>query len=163
MNKVLLLIGGNEGDRVKNILHTNELISKYIGNIIKTSSMYESEPWGFNHQQNFINQVIEVSTNLSPNEVLKEGLLIEKKLGRKPKKKLGYEGRTMDVDILFYDNSILNENQLIIPHPKLHERKFTLLPLKEKWNDLIHPVFLKSIDSLNSECKDDGWVEKFEY
>ncbi|WP_066632189.1 2-amino-4-hydroxy-6-hydroxymethyldihydropteridine diphosphokinase [Labilibacter marinus] len=162
MHRVILLIGGNEGDRFLNISKAKNLIGKSIGCILQQSGNYESEPWGFEHQQNFINQVIEVNSTLSPNEILKEGQEIEKELGRKPKTKIGYEGRTMDIDILFYNEEIVNQEDLIIPHPKLHERKFTLLPLIERWADFKHPIFKKSLKQLGKECEDEGWVRLVE-
>ncbi len=162
MNSLILLIGGNEGNRIENMHDAKVLIQERIGEIEISSSYYESEPWGFEHQQNFINQIIEVSTDLLPFEILKIGQCIEKELGRKPKTKIGYEGRTMDIDILFYNRATVTMPDLIIPHPKLHERKFTLLPLNEMWKNYIHPVFKKSVTILLDECDDNGWVKKLD-
>ncbi len=158
MTKVLLLLGGNEGNPTENIMQAQQLIAKNIGSIIKESGYYESEPWGFVHDQNFINKIIEIECSHTPQKLLELSQNIEKTLGRKAKTKTEYEGRTMDIDILFYDHSIINEPHLTIPHPKLHERKFTLLPLAEKWRNLNHPVLLKTIQELLTECKDEGWV-----
>ena len=160
MHRVILLIGGNEGNRLDNIEQAKFLIQKNIGELINTSGNYESEPWGFDHQLNFINQVIEIKTDLTPNEILSKGQNIEIQLGRKAKTQQGYEGRTMDIDILFYDSLILEESSLTIPHPRLHERKFTLLPLAEHWNDFVHPALNRTIGSLLFECKDEGWVRR---
>ncbi|GAF03427.1 2-amino-4-hydroxy-6-hydroxymethyldihydropteridine diphosphokinase [Saccharicrinis fermentans] len=160
MHKVILLIGGNEGQRIENIQEVKNKIDTQIGSIIQESSLYESEPWGFEHHQNFINQVLEVSTQLSPSEVLQRGQSIEKELGRRPKKKLTYEARTMDIDILFYDDVRQEAVALTIPHPKLQERLFTLLPLNEKWGKYTHPVLNKTIEQLLDECDDVGWVKK---
>lgn len=160
MNSVKLLIGGNEGNRLKNMHEVQELISTRIGKIDECSSCYESEPWGFAHQQNFLNQVLEVSTVLSVTEILTVGQQIEKELGRKPKTQVGYEGRTMDIDILFFNDETINLPQLTVPHPKIQERRFTLLPLAEKWSTLVHPVLGKTMHMLLDECKDMGWVEK---
>ena len=160
MHRVILLIGGNEGDRFGNVELVKALIQERIGNIVGASGNYESEPWGFEHQLNFVNQVVEVETTMRPEEILMSGQEIEKELGRKAKTTRGYEGRTMDVDILFYDELILNKTDLIIPHPKLHERKFTLLPLVECWSELVHPKLKTTMAGLLSECGDEGWVRK---
>ncbi|MGQ1787907.1 MULTISPECIES: 2-amino-4-hydroxy-6-hydroxymethyldihydropteridine diphosphokinase [unclassified Saccharicrinis] len=162
MHKAILLIGGNEGDRLGIIQEARNLIRDKIGTIVKASSNYESEPWGFKHHQNFINQVIEVFTPLSPNEVLFQGQVIEKQLGRRTKTQVGYEARTMDIDILFYDDLIIESLELAIPHPKLQDRMFTVLPLIEEWGNHIHPVLNKPLKQLLEECDDDGWVKKLE-
>lgn len=160
MNRVILLIGGNEGSRFENIEKAKELISRNIGDVCTCSSCYESEPWGFVHQQNFINQVIELSTGLSAPDILILGQEIEQELGRKPKTQIGYEGRTMDIDILFFNEETLDLPELNIPHPKIQERLFTLLPLAEKWETLLHPVLGKTMQTLLDECTDSGWVQK---
>ncbi len=161
MHKVFLLIGGNEGNRTLNITWAHQLIESKIGRIIDKSSLYESEPWGFTHQQNFINQVLEVESAYSPLEILKQTQSIEKNLGRKTKTSTGYEGRTMDIDILYFDDQSVSLPNLIIPHPRLHERIFTLLPLVEKWADFIHPILKKSNQLLLNECNDTCWAKKF--
>ncbi len=158
--RVILLIGGNLGNRIALINEAKLLISKNNHEIIQESSLYESEPWGFTHAQNFINQVIEINSASDPRTLMIENQKIEKTLGRKAKTSDGYEGRTMDIDILFFNDEIIQSTDLIIPHPKLHERRFTLLPLAEKWQDLMHPVLNKSIDTLLSECTDEGHVNK---
>ncbi len=160
MHRFLLLIGGNEGDRIKNINCSKKLIEEYIGTIINHSGIYESEPWGFEHAQNFLNQVIEIQSEKNAFEVLSLSKKIEKKLGRKVKTSTEYQGRSMDIDILFYDSEIINTDELIVPHPRLHERKFTLLPLGEKWKELLHPVFNQTISELLIACEDEGWVHK---
>lgn len=163
MNSVILLVGGNEGNRFKNMQEATELIATRIGNIEECSSCYQSEPWGFVHQQNFLNQVMEVSTALSASEILTVALQIEKKLGRKQKTQNGYEGRTMDIDILFFNDETIELPQLTVPHPKIQERRFTLLPLAERWGALVHPLLGKTMIMLLDECTDAGWVEKAPY
>ncbi len=159
-NRVILLIGGNLGNRRELIHEAKILISENKHKIIQESSLYESEPWGFSHAQDFINQVIEINSASDPKTLMVENQLIEKTLGRKTKTRKGYEGRTMDIDILFFNDEIIQSTDLIIPHPKLHERKFTLLPLVEKWAGLIHPVFNKDMSTLFKECKDEGRVNR---
>ncbi len=160
MHRVILLIGGNEGDCYENIKRAKRLIEERLGDVVLESSLFESEPWGFMHPQNFINQVLELKCDLSPQQILGIGQHIEKELGRMAKTIAGYEGRTMDIDILFYDDMIIDQVNLVIPHPKMHERRFTMLPLVEKWSDFIHPVFKKGMNQLLDQCKDEGWVRR---
>ncbi len=160
MNNVILLLGGNLGNRVELIQEAKNLISQNNCLIIKESAFYESEPWGFTHAQNFINQIIEIETESEPEILLLKTQHIEKVLGRKAKTKAGYEGRTMDIDILFFNSQILHQQNLIIPHPELHKRKFTLLPLVEQWETLIHPVLQKTSLELLASCADSCWVRK---
>lgn len=158
MHHVILLLGGNLGNVELTLIQARDLIIEEIGEIVLASDLYESEPWGFEHAQNFLNQVIEVKSEYSPKEILKITQGIEKELGRKQKTSTYYEGRLIDIDILFYDDKIIDLAELRIPHPKLHERKFTLLPLNEKWSDLEHPILKKKIAELTKECIDTCWA-----
>ena len=115
MAKVYFTIGGNMGDRETNLGETRRLISERIGKVCKESSIYESEPWGFSSDQNFLNQVLLVETKLSPAALILEISYIESKLGR-IRNGVGYASRTMDVDILFYDHQIMLTPELVIPH-----------------------------------------------
>ncbi|MCW3807383.1 2-amino-4-hydroxy-6-hydroxymethyldihydropteridine diphosphokinase [Plebeiibacterium marinum] len=160
MNKVLLLVGGNLGDRFSNLENVKALIEEKIGGVVEESSIYESEPWGFEHAQNFYNQVLEVESLYTEYEILDIAQEIERVMGRKAKTKTGYEGRPMDIDILFYNDLVFETERLTIPHPRLHERRFTLMPLAQKWNSLLHPVLNKTMEELLLECKDEGWVRK---
>lgn len=162
MGRLILLLGGNEGDPKKTFSSAYSLLTEEVGDIKDHSSFYESEPWGFEAEQNFINQVIEITTSLAPSEVLSVTQGIEKKLGRKLKTGNGYSSRIIDIDILFYDDQLIDIPGLTIPHPRLHLRLFTLLPLTEKWDDLIHPVSKKTIKQLLEECTDSAWVRKTE-
>lgn len=159
MNKVYILLGGNIGDRIQNLEFAKSEISQKIGLITKESSYYESEPWGFDDEKSFINQVILVETELQATEVLVKNQLIEKGLGRE-RKSNQYTSRNIDIDILFYENKILFEKGLIIPHNQLHKRRFTLLPLNEIASDFIHPIFKKKISTILSDCKDELQVSK---
>jgi len=159
MNKVFLLLGGNLGNRFSLIKMAKKRIEKKIGMIEKESSIYETTPWGFESKQNFLNQVVVISTSQMPKEVLKLCLEIEDELGRK-RKSNQYESRTMDIDILFYNDDIIKENNLIIPHPKLHERRFTLEPLVEISPDYVHPLFNRTLHDLLAESNDNGVVKK---
>ncbi len=152
-NEVYLLTGGNLGDRFKLLEQAKSAISEKIGKIKNESSIYETVPWGFKAEQDFLNQVVEVSTKLSPQKVLEFCLEIEDELGRERKSGY-YESRTMDIDILFYNDEIVNEPGLIIPHPKLHLRRFTLVPLTEIEPDFVHPVLNKKLTLILEECND---------
>ncbi|WP_068472238.1 2-amino-4-hydroxy-6-hydroxymethyldihydropteridine diphosphokinase [Saccharicrinis aurantiacus] len=160
MHRVILLLGGNLGDIKTTLKHARDLLSNEIGDVIKQSKLYESEPWGFEHAQNFLNQVIEIETAFSARELLDATQNIERELGRKQKTSTHYEGRLIDIDILFFDDIIVDESDLIIPHPHLHERLFTLLPLNELWSDFNHPLLKKSISELSDECEDKCWARK---
>lgn len=158
-NEVYLLTGGNSGDRFKLLEQAKSDISEKIGKIKNESSIYETAPWGFKAEQNFLNQVVEVSTKLTPQKVLEFCLEIENELGRE-RKSGHYESRTMDIDILFYNDEIINEPGLIIPHPKLHLRRFTLVPLTETEPDFVHPVLKKTLAVLLENCNDNSKVQK---
>ena len=162
MPDVYLLLGGNLGDRIKKFQKASELISEEIGEISDSSSVYETEPWGFNHRLNFLNQVLKVDTILEPEEVLKKIIKIEELFGRKRHDKR-YQARAIDIDILFYNKKIIKSDNLIIPHPKIHERMFILVPMDELLPDFIHPVLNKSVNQLKNECKDKKSVKYYKY
>lgn len=148
-----LSLGGNQGDKKQIFNDTLIMISQKIGEITNKSSIYETEPWGFETENLFWNQVIQVESNKTPQVVLETALNIEKELGRIRKGK-GYASRPMDIDILFVDSQIINTQSLIVPHPLIHERSFVLTPLAEIAPNLIHPKLKKNINSLLSACKD---------
>jgi len=158
--KLILLLGGNENDVRANLQLARELLMSELGQLVQCSSYYESEPWGFEASQNFINQVVEFETLVSVDKLLGITQGVEKQLGRKAKVGTAYESRPIDIDILFVDDVILETGHLTIPHRLLHERRFTLLPLAEHWSELIHPKLRRSISELLSECKDDVQVTK---
>lgn len=161
MCKVYLGLGSNQGDRFHYIQQAIQAIEQEIGPIRKSSSYYETEPWGFKDKNSFINQVIEVSTDLSPDKILTRILLIEKHLGRD--RQVGsqqYSSRIIDIDILFYENQIVSIPNLAIPHPQMHQRSFVLNPMFEIAPDFIHPVFNKSIEAILNNCTDDLFVRK---
>jgi 2-amino-4-hydroxy-6-hydroxymethyldihydropteridine diphosphokinase len=153
MIKLYLLLGGNVGDKQKFFSEARNKLAERAGEIVSRSSIYETEPWGFESDDLFWNQVLEISTNLSPEEVLVQTQQIELELGR-VRKSDQYDSRIIDIDILFYDKLIINLENLVVPHPRIQERKFALMPLCEIAPDLIHPVFKKSIRQLLDECQD---------
>jgi 2-amino-4-hydroxy-6-hydroxymethyldihydropteridine diphosphokinase len=162
MSKVILLLGSNLGNRKQFLDKSMELIKSEVGSVLKVSSVYESEPWGFNSNNLFLNQAIIVETTYQPQTILKKLQKIEKELGRKIKSQT-YQNRTIDIDILFYDEMQLESKNLIIPHPKLHLRKFTLIPLIEIAGDYIHPVLGQRLDMLVTNSTDNKSVKVFEY
>ncbi len=161
MAKVYLSLGSNLGDREIYITSTREAIASRIGIIKKASSVYESEPWGFECDQNFLNQVLLVETSLSPAAIMLEISYLESKFGRERIGK-GYTSRTMDIDVLFYDHLILYTPDLIVPHKHLHKRRFILEPMKEIAPDYIHPLFSITINEIAHTCTDTCKVWKYE-
>lgn len=160
MHRVYLVIGGNLGHREQLIAQTSELIEEKIGRIVNRSDIFESEPWGFNHSANFLNQVLEVETSLEALCLLDLCLQIEKSLGRQ-RSEDGYSARTADVDILFIDDYTFTLPPLVVPHRKLHERLFVLKPLAQIAPTLVHPLLGKTILQLLQECTDTTQVWKY--
>jgi len=154
MQTCYILLGSNLGDRVRNLQAAREQINSRIAQIIKVSSLYQSESWGFETTDIFLNQVIEAKTDLDPDTLLDQLLNLETLLGRKRHGHGFYTSRLIDLDILFYENLIISKNGLVIPHPLLHKRRFVLTPLGEIAPDWVHPVFNKNINELLQECDD---------
>jgi 2-amino-4-hydroxy-6-hydroxymethyldihydropteridine diphosphokinase len=148
---IFLLLGSNLGDRLRNLSDAATHINAFAP-VLRKSSVYVTGAWGNNNQPDFLNQVIEVDTGLSAGALLQNTLGAEMKMGRNRIEKWG--PRTIDIDILFFRDSIVDLADLKIPHPQIQNRKFTLVPLRELAPDLIHPVFKKSITRLDEECTD---------
>lgn len=161
MNVAYLCLGGNIGDREKTIELALLKISQQVGEIQSKSEIYETEAWGVINQQAYLNQCIEVKTNLASTDLINTLLLIEKDLGRERTLNITYEPRTIDIDILFYNHAIIDLPQLIVPHPRLHLRKFVLIPLNEIASNYLHPLLNKTIFKLLRECEDNSEVQKF--
>lgn len=159
MNIVYLLLGGNLGNSKKIFKHAIQMLEITVGPV-SHSSLYESQPWGFKHKNNFINQALKVSTNLSPIQILNACLLVEQKLGRIRVKAENYQARIIDIDILLFNTEIIKDRDLIIPHIHLHNRRFALLPLSEIASNQIHPKFDKTISQLLYSCSDNSYVRK---
>jgi len=160
VNKVYLSLGTNLGDRIKLLAKATSLIKARIGMVIKSSSIYETEPWGFHSDNLFLNQVLLVETTSQPKIVLEEIQAIETEMGR-TRKFPTYESRNIDIDILFYDDLIVKENSLEIPHPRLHERNFILIPFTEIAPEFIHPLFKLNIKKLQRTCLDRSSIRIF--
>lgn len=152
MHTAFLSLGSNLGNRLAHFSSAENQISQNIGVILKSSSVYETEPWGYVEQPAFLNKVIQVETDLNPYELLKAILAIEISMGRIRSGK--WHERIIDIDILFFDDLILKEAELEIPHPFIQERRFVLMPLSEIAIDLMHPVINKTINTLLVECSD---------
>ena len=152
MNIVYLLLGANIGNPNKQLDDAKIEIEDRIGKITSSSSIYESEAWGVENQPVFLNQVIQVETELSANKVLNDILKIELLLGRIRGQRWG--SRIIDIDILYYNSDIIHSDELQVPHPYIQERNFTLIPLVEIAADYIHPIFKKSNKELLEESTD---------
>ena len=159
MKIVYLGIGTNLGNREENLKQAVAKIEEYVGPVLKSSSIYETAPWGFQSEDKFLNMVVIVETALTPSGLLGRLLMIESLLGRVRGEKR-YSSRLIDIDILLYENLVVDELSLKIPHPLLQDRKFVLVPLCEIAADLIHPVLKKSMTELLEICGDKSEVRK---
>jgi 2-amino-4-hydroxy-6-hydroxymethyldihydropteridine diphosphokinase len=158
MSLAYLLIGGNIGDRLANLEIARNSIEAKCGPIQNLSAIYETEAWGLKDQAAFYNQALAITTTLSPAHLLETILEIEVSMGRKRLIPLG--PRNIDIDIIYYNQEIIETEGLIIPHPRLSERNFVLAPLVEIAADFVHPVLKKSNSQLYQACKDDSVVYK---
>jgi 2-amino-4-hydroxy-6-hydroxymethyldihydropteridine diphosphokinase len=158
MAEVFILLGGNVGDKSKIFELSRKLIGERIGFIKEMSSIYATDSWGFESAL-FWNQVIILATSLNPFEVLKESQVIENELGR-VRKSTHYEDRTIDIDLLFYDNLQINTSELTIPHPKIADRRFVLIPLNELAPEKYHPVSGMMVKELLAVCQDQLKVDR---
>lgn len=163
MSVAYLLLGSNQGDKLAILRMAAEYLQKLSTMPMLVSSFYESEPWGFDAEEWFVNQAVRIETDLSPEDLLKSVLNIEKDLGRVRsgnKKDSRYSSRTIDIDILLYGELITDTDTLTVPHPKMHLRRFVLMPLLEIAPNLIHPVLNKGLETLMQECGDHLKVRK---
>jgi 2-amino-4-hydroxy-6-hydroxymethyldihydropteridine diphosphokinase len=156
---VYLLFGSNLGDRSGQIREAIEKVKDRAGEPFILSPVYETEPWGFRHETSFFNQALGLYTHASPQKLQRELLSIEQESGR-IRKGGEYTARCLDIDILFYGRDVINLGNLVIPHPRICERRFVLVPLGEIAPDFIHPVKNRSIRDLLKECQDPSWVRK---
>lgn len=181
MKEIFILLGSNRGNREEYLAMALEMIASEDVRVVRYSSVYESPPWGFDDQVSFLNQAAELETALTAEQLMPYLHAIEARLGRvrpsggcgctvsftgltdtpqSAKKANGYDGRTMDIDILFYGNRLVFTEDLMIPHPRLHERRFTLMPMEELAPQFQHPVLKRSISELIALCSDTSRVIK---
>jgi 2-amino-4-hydroxy-6-hydroxymethyldihydropteridine diphosphokinase len=157
-HRVHIGIGSNLGDRRANIAEAIERTSQLTGTrVVRASSLYESEPLG-DAKTWFVNCVIELDTDLAPEPLLKKLLAIEESMGRKRVKGKRWGSRVIDLDILLYDQDVIDKRNLKVPHPELHKRRFVLLPLAELAPQVVHPQLGQSISTLLATVKDDKRV-----
>lgn len=152
MSKCTLHLGSNLNDRLENINQAYISIKKEIGQILKISKIYETAPWGNEHQNHFLNSAVLIDTNLNPYQILEKIIEIENSMGRTREVKWG--SRIIDIDIIFYDSLILQSALLTIPHPNYTERNFVLKPLSDLSPQLVDPRSKKSILQVAEECLD---------
>ena len=154
-----LSLGSNQGDKLKTLQKTINDIAESIGAIQNISSVYKTSSWGY-EGEDFYNICIGVSTYLQPENLLKKLLGIENKYGRQRKKTNGYSDRKIDIDILLFDNEIIFSKEVTIPHPRMLERKFVLVPLVEIAKNTLHPIEKKQLVSCLNNCSDASLIEK---
>lgn len=168
MARAIIITGGNLDNVKARLRQAQQMINERLGIILRCSHMYESEAWGFTASDNFLNQAIELDTDLSPEELLQGVQAIEKELGRdrdaeaaiKAANGEPYSSRKIDIDILFYDDLVISTPELTIPHPLMHEREFVLAPLSEIVPSKVHPIFDKSVRELRGELQARQSMEK---
>lgn len=163
-NSVVLLIGGNQGDRLALLMMAIREIANRIGTVSVASSIYETEPWGFEAEQSFLNQALVVDTDLDASTVLDLALEIEKDLGRvRPEdtakkdskaEQRSYSSRPIDIDLIFYNSDVVENDRLVLPHPRMQQRRFVLQPLAQIIPDFRHPILRKTMSDLLEECSD---------
>lgn len=159
MNNAYLLTGGNLGNREMNLAFARENISLHCGTITRISSIYETAAWGKTDQPSFLNQALEIKTELSARQLMRRILKVEKMMERIRKERYG--PRIIDIDILLFNNEIHNYPLLKLPHPEMQNRRFALMPLAEIAPGIIHPVLKKPVKQLLKECPDKLEVKKY--
>lgn len=155
MSKVYLLLGSNMGNRCEIVSKACAMIEARCGGIVFKSPFYESEPWGFEAQEWFVNQAVELSTDINPHRLLRMLLDIEYELGRRrPTGVAGYSSRPIDIDILYYGDLAIATDTLTVPHPRLQKRRFVLEPMCSIAPDMVHPLLGLTQSELLSQCPD---------
>lgn len=158
LHKAFILLGSNQGQRKQFLQKACKQIAEQCGIITSESSLYETAAWGNTKQAAFLNQVVVISTYLLPDELMKTLLQIEAALGRVRTEKYG--PRTIDLDILFYDELVYHSSTVTLPHPAIQDRRFVLIPLQEISPGKVHPVYRKTVTTLLKECADKLEVKK---
>ncbi|HEY0610137.1 MAG TPA: 2-amino-4-hydroxy-6-hydroxymethyldihydropteridine diphosphokinase [Chitinophaga sp.] len=158
MNTAILLIGGNLDNRIANLQQAVQTIHQQAGKVIKASALYETAPWGNVQQPDYLNQALQIETSLEPLPLLHTLLNIERNIGRIRQQKWG--ARVIDIDIIFYGDQVISLPELKVPHPRMQNRRFVLVPLNEILPGLVHPVLQQNISTLLAECKDELPVKR---
>ena len=161
MARVVLLTGGNSGDVKRTLQAAQQLVNAKVGAVLRCSHCYGSAPWGFEAEQPFVNQVLVADTDLAPHEVLAEVHRIERELGRNRAAEAveraatgqRYVSRPIDIDILFYDDEVIDSERLTVPHPLMDEREFALVPLCEIMRQRRHPVTGRTVGEMLEELR----------
>lgn len=159
IENIFLGLGSNQGDRELNLKNSIKLLNSRVGKVLNTSGIYESEPWGFKNQNYFLNQAIEIETHIDPNDLLNICKNIEYDMGRKPERRWGK--RVIDIDILYYQSKVMNEEKLIIPHKLMHERKFVMIPLNDLNENHLHPILKITNKEILNKCIDSCKVKYY--
>lgn len=159
MTTTYLQLGTNLGDRLDLLYQAAQAIARRCGEVVETSPVYETAAWGVTEQPDFLNQVLTVRTDLEPQVLLDTVLAIERELGRERVQRWG--SRLIDIDILYYGDTVLNTPQLSLPHPWLHRRRFVLVPLVDLAPDFVHPILDKTNAELLAALSDDGEVRSY--
>lgn len=151
MAKAYLSLGTNLGNKRRNLVTAAALLAERAGDILVLSEIYETEPWGFESSHRFLNAALVLETSLSPSDLLQATRLIEIEMGRIAKSDGSYEDRLIDIDLLMYDQVVMQTSRLTLPHPLMHKRRFVMEPLAEIAPDAVHPVFHKTMNQLAAE------------
>ncbi len=151
---IFLCLGGNIGNRLDYLNSAIGMINEQVGSVEKKSLVYETEAWGVDNQQAYLNTCIEVKTKLSAQQLITKLLSIEKKMGRMRLEQEHYTSRTIDIDVLFYNDDVIESDTLIVPHPRLHLRNFVLMPLCDIAPTYKHPTLKKTMQTLLNESTD---------
>ncbi|MFL3000199.1 MAG: 2-amino-4-hydroxy-6-hydroxymethyldihydropteridine diphosphokinase [Cytophagales bacterium] len=159
IENIFLGLGSNQGDRELNLKNSIKLLNSRVGKVLNTSGIYESEPWGVKNQNYFLNQVIEIETHIDPNDLLNICKNIEYDMGRKPEIRWGK--RAIDIDILYYQSKVINQEKLIIPHKLMHERKFVMIPLNDLSENHLHPILKITNKEILNKCIDSCQVKYY--
>jgi len=160
MKEVYLGLGSNLGDREKHLSDAVSLLTEEAGELLQCSSVWETEPWGFEADTTFLNMAISIETPLDVEEFFSVMHSIESRLGRERTGK-GYCSRTIDIDVLFWGSEIINRNGIQVPHPAIQSRLFVLSPLNEIAADFIHPVSRLSVSEMLNRCGDRSGIKRF--
>lgn len=159
MNIVFLQLGSNLGDRELLLQDAILAIKERVGEMIEKSKVYESTPWRSEGQKNYLNQILKVKTELQADDILSVILDVEKNLGRLRLEKWGE--RLIDIDIIFFNDSIIEKAELCVPHKHMHERMFVLIPLHNIAPEMVHPKYNKTVDELLKICTDAELVNEY--